>query len=658
MPAANSGSPKGMHTADTAGLKTMHAPALPLRLLGASAVYVVLGWLALRLFSLDGVVGIFWPASGWALAMLLLGGRPYAWSVALGALLAVLLNRGPLSVALVVSLGASGSALFGHWLLTRKTVHFDPAFAHLRDYGMLILLAALLASSLSAIAGIGSAVLFGFLPAQDVVSRLLQWWAADALGIMLVTPLVLVLVRPATWQTVRQRWLELLAILALGTLIGQMVFLDGLPGLLPQLPRRGYWLFPLILWAAVRLGPLGVLPLLSITAVQTMLAVHENVGFFAMASGDVRLLDSWLFLSTLILAGMTLAVYFEARRRTDADLRIAASAFQCQEGMLITDADLRILRTNHSFSRIMGYSNEEVVGQKTTFMRSDRHPDSFYENAWRTAREQGMWADEVWHRRKNGEVFPQWLTATAVKDERGTITNFVVTHTDISYRKQKEAELQASQLAQRDALVREVHHRIKNNLQGISGLLRQFAQAYPEAAGPINQAIGQVRSIAVIHGLQGRESLRTVRLCELTGAIAADVASLWQTPLRVDIPPAWTPCVVAESEAVPLALVLNELMLNAVKHGNAQAGDVEVRLRKGAEPDNVHIRISNVGPWRSAASGTPASSRSGLQLVEAMLPRSGAEIRREQEGGWVHVHLLLAPPVIRLEMRTPAEETA
>lgn len=634
----------------------MHAPAFALRMLGASAVYAALGWLAMNHFSLDGMVGVFWPASGWALAMLLLGGRGYAWSVALGALLAALLNGAPLPVALTTSLGATSSALLGHWLLTRKSVRFDPAFVHLRDYEILILLAALLASSLSAIAGTGSAIFFDVLPAQDFETRLLQWWAGDALGIMLITPLVLV--RRATLQAARQRWVELLAVLALGTLIGQMVFLDWLPGLWPMMPRRGYWLFPLIVWAAVRLGPPGVLPLLSITTAQAMLAVHDNAGIFAMASSNVRLLDSSLFLSTLILAGMTLAVYFEARRRTDADLRIAASAFQCQEGMIITDAELRILRTNHSFSRIMGYSNEEVVGQKTTFMRSNRHPDSYYENAWRTAREQGMWADEVWHRRKNGEVFPQWLTATAVKDERGNITNFVVTHTDISYRKQKEAELQASQLAQRDALVREVHHRIKNNLQGISGLLRQFAQAYPEASGPINQAIGHVRSIAVIHGLQGRESLRTVRLCELTGAIAADVASLWQTPLRVDIPPAWTPCVVAESEAVPLALVLNELMLNAVKHGNAQAGDVEVRLRKGSEPDHVQIRISNIGPWRSTAAETLTSTRNGLQLVEALLPRSGAEIRRDQEGGWVHVHLLLGPPVIELETHLPAKEIA
>lgn len=329
-------------------------------------------------------------------------------------------------------------------------------------------------------------------------------------------------------------------------------------------------------------------------------------------------------------------------------MRIAATAFECQEGMIVTDADRYILRTNRSFSRIMGYSNAESAGQPTDFLYSDRHPPDFYANAWSAAQEQGVWSDEVWTRHKNGNVFLQWVTCTAVRDESGSITNYVVTHTDISYRKQQEAEQQAAQLAQRDALVREVHHRIKNNLQGITGLLRQFAQAHPETADPINQAIGQVRSIAVIHGLQGRHTRRTVRLCELTGAIASDIEALWQVPVRVDLPACWTPCIVAESESVPLALVLNELIINAVKHGRQKTDGVDVRLRKGDQADHIHIRISNTGNWLLPQPGK-GPIRSGLQLVEAMLPRSGAQLLREQDHGMIHVSLTLTPPVIHLE---------
>lgn len=630
-------------------MKTLAALPLPLRLIGAAVVYAFLGWLSQRHFSLDGVVGIFWPASGWALATLLLGGRRYAWGVALGSLAAVLLNQGPLAVALNASLGATCSALLGHWLLTRKA-SFDLTLTHLRDYAALIAKAALLASGASALLGVTGATLAGFLPSEAYAANLRNWWIGDAMGVLVITPLILTWRLPLDRRAGSMRWPEAVLIVSVAFMLGQMVFMGWFPAFLPELPRKAYWMLAVGAWAAIRLGPHGVSALVLLAAAQISVSVQANAGFLAHDLASVRLLDGWLTLAIYGALTMAQATHYRERQQIEADLRVAATAFECQEGMIITDADMRILRTNRSFTRIMGYTNDEVVGQTTGFMRSDRHPDSFYENAWHTAREQGVWSDEVWHRRKNGEVFPQWLTATAVKDGNGVITNYVVTHTDISYRKQQEAERLSSQLSQRDALVREVHHRIKNNLQGITGLLRQFAQSYPETADPINQAIGQVRSIAVIHGLQGRSSERTVRLCELTGAIASDIAAVWQVPVRVDIPAPWTPCIVDEAEAVPLALVLNELIINAVKHGSQQARGVEVRLRKGEQPDHIQIRISNTGTWQAAAPGPGnAPIRSGLQLIEAMLPRSGAQLLRDEEDGMIHVWVMLTPPVITLE---------
>lgn len=337
-----------------------------------------------------------------------------------------------------------------------------------------------------------------------------------------------------------------------------------------------------------------------------------------------------------------------AIKQAEEDQRIAAVAFECQDGMIITDAQMRILRTNHSFTRIMGYSNEEVLGRPTTFMRSDRHPPGFYENAWRVARDQGNWNDEVWHRRKNGEVFPQWLTCTAVKDKHGVITNYVVTHTDITSQKQLEAKRLADETAHRDALVREVHHRIKNNLQGISGLLRLFAQDNPQTTEAINQVMSQIRSIAVLHGLQGRTSMDTVRLCELTSAIAADVQSVWQTPVAVDIPALWTPGIIAEKEAVPIALVLNELLVNAVKHGGKAHGHVSVTLRKGEDPETIQVAIRNAGHLR-ANTDRPTAHHAGLQLIASLMPREGARLTREQRENEVLTQLEISPPVLQME---------
>lgn len=635
--------------AERSSLKTLDAFPLPLRLLGAASVYGLLGWVSQHYFSLDGVVGIFCPASGWALATLLLGGRRYAWGVALGSFAVVLLNQAPLPVALSASLGATCSALLGHWLLTRNTP-FDLTLTHLRDYAALIAKAALLASGASALLGVTGATLAGFLPPEALVANLRNWWIGDAMGVLVITPLILAWRLPPERPAGAMRWAETALITSVAFMLGQAIFMDWFPEFLPELPRKAYWMLAVGAWAAMRLGPRGVSTLVLLAAAQISVSAQAGTGFLANDLAFVRLIDGWLTLAIYGTLTMAQATHFRERQKIEADLRVAATAFECQEGMIITDADMRILRTNRSFTRIMGYTNDEVVGKSTGFMCSDRHPDSFYESAWHTARDKGNWNDEVWHRRKNGEIFPQWLTATAVKDDQGVITNYVVTHVDISYRKQQEAERLSSQLSQRDALVREVHHRIKNNLQGITGLLRQFAQSYPETADPINQAIGQVRSIAVIHGLQGRSSERTVRLCELTSAIAGDIAAVWQVPVRVDIPTPWTPCVVEEAEAVPLALVLNELITNAVKHGSQQARGVEVRLRKGEQADHVQIRISNTGSWQAPPT-TPGNApiRSGLQLIEAMLPRSGAQLLRDEEDGMIHVWVMLTPPVITLE---------
>ncbi len=332
-------------------------------------------------------------------------------------------------------------------------------------------------------------------------------------------------------------------------------------------------------------------------------------------------------------------------------LRIAAIAFECQEGMIVTDAQRVILRTNHSFTRITGYTNEEVVGATLDFLRSGRHPPAFFESAWETLRRDGLWQSEVWTRHKNGEVHPQWFTTTAVKDARGVITHYVVTHVDISSEKQQEAKRLADEEAHREVLIREVHHRIKNSLQGILGVLRQFAQQHPETADSIRAVIGQVQSISVTHGLRGLADPASVQLCELTGAIATQLSSLWQTPVKLEIPDCWQPCTLAEQEAVPMALVLNELIQNAVKHGGKLHGDTRVSIKKGEQPDQVFVTISNTGTL-DAKPQRGGQSHSGLKLVQSLLPRSGVRLDQRQVAGEVVTELRVDPPVIALKKET------
>lgn len=334
-------------------------------------------------------------------------------------------------------------------------------------------------------------------------------------------------------------------------------------------------------------------------------------------------------------------------------LRIAAIAFECQEGIVVMDADLTILRVNQAFTRITGYTQQEAQGQRVALLSSEQHPSAFYEAVWRDTRRDGGWQGEMWQRRKNGDAYPARTTITAVRDETRQVSHYVGNLTDATSRQLQEQQRLLSEAAHRNTLVREVHHRIKNNLQGITGILHQFALKHPETADPIKQAISQVQGISVIHGLQGRAENSSVRLCELTGAIASEIEHLWQTPVTLDIPAQWHPCVIAEKEAVPIALVLNELMLNAVKHGGQAQGGVNITLRKGAQADVVQVTISNAGQFspHRRRSDTP---HHGLQLISALLPRTGASLLRHQQDGLVITVLALQPPVISLDQKEPS----
>lgn len=140
----------------------------------------------------------------------------------------------------------------------------------------------------------------------------------------------------------------------------------------------------------------------------------------------------------------------DQQERSMAELRIAASAFEVQEAILVTDAEHRIIRVNEAFKDITGYSEAEAVGNTPGILRSEYHDDAFFEDFHRQLTQQGSWRGEIWNRRKNGEIYPSWISVSVVKDDQGRVINYVGAFTDIGA--QKEAEQTIEQLANYDPL--------------------------------------------------------------------------------------------------------------------------------------------------------------------------------------------------------------
>jgi diguanylate cyclase (GGDEF)-like protein/PAS domain S-box-containing protein len=153
-----------------------------------------------------------------------------------------------------------------------------------------------------------------------------------------------------------------------------------------------------------------------------------------------------------ILTDITERLKIEAEQKmVDEQLKLAATVFSASvEGILITDADQKIISVNPALEVITGYTSQEVVGKNPSIFSSGRHEKDHYEGMWEQIKEQGFWHGEIWNRRKNGEVFPEWLTITAVSNSEDEVTHYIGSFFDISERKKQQDHIEF--LAHHDAL--------------------------------------------------------------------------------------------------------------------------------------------------------------------------------------------------------------
>ena len=180
---------------------------------------------------------------------------------------------------------------------------------------------------------------------------------------------------------------------------------------------------------------------------------YENV--WVARNGEERIFD-WS--NTLLLDDkgemrflITVGIDITERKRADDYLRLISSVFHyADEGIVITDRKASILEVNPAFSRITGYDREEALGKNPRILHSDRHDQAFYETLWGELLEKGHWSGEIWNKRKNGEVYPERLTLSVVKNEEGETLRYIGLFSDITHIKTHQQQLE--RMAHHDAL--------------------------------------------------------------------------------------------------------------------------------------------------------------------------------------------------------------
>ena len=113
------------------------------------------------------------------------------------------------------------------------------------------------------------------------------------------------------------------------------------------------------------------------------------------------------------------------RAERENALRLAQYIFETtNDGIIVTDQHNRIIEANDAFERVTGYSKEEVLGKAPNILNSHKQPSSFYENMWRELDKTGIWAGEIWNRKKSGEIYPEWLTVKSIMDDQQAVTGY------------------------------------------------------------------------------------------------------------------------------------------------------------------------------------------------------------------------------------------
>ena len=200
-------------------------------------------------------------------------------------------------------------------------------------------------------------------PANYLVNAL-HYWIVDMLGVVLITPFVLVWGQKGFEQVKVKQIFEGLLLIGLSFLIGQIVFLDWFHTFFSDAPK-GYWMFLCIFWVALHMGTSGVTLLIPIIAIQAILGASQKSGFFAHEIAKANLQNYWAYMLILSIIGMALATYVDEIKRALTALELKNHALMVTaNAIVITDAIGRIDWANPAFCRLTGYNLEEVVGSK------------------------------------------------------------------------------------------------------------------------------------------------------------------------------------------------------------------------------------------------------------------------------------------------------
>jgi PAS domain S-box-containing protein len=256
---------------------------------------------------------------------------------------------------------------------------------------------------------------------------------------------------------------------------------------------------------------------------------------------------------------------------------------QSPNSIVITNSKYEIEYVNPYFTELTGYSAEEVMGKNPRILQSGQTKQEVYEDLWKTLEKGETWHGEFLNLKKNGELYWEAAAIGPITDAEGNCTHYIAIKQDITEKKKQDKALKDS-LDEKEIMLKEIHHRVKNNLQVISSLLNLQAGQYehPEAIEAINSSHNRVRAMALVHeSLYQSKNIGKTPLKEYIHMLAKQIYSSYGVTFeRISFHCETNGIEFGLDTIIPLGLILNEGISNSLKHAFPDniSGEVRVEL--------------------------------------------------------------------------------
>lgn len=335
------------------------------RMLVLAISYALLAKLVLGFFSSNGIVTIIWPLSGLALASMLLTSGRFWIAIFLGAFAGNLMAGTHVLHAFVFAVGSAAEALVAYMLLVRYSY---PIFSlsNAKEY-MWLAISSMAGAAISALVGTITLYLYGSLSKDFYPATLMHWWQANLLGMILVTPLILV------WRHLPKGWLssgrvlETVSCFGLALLAGQIICAGWFHESLGHYSKV-FFIFIFVTWAALRYGRHGVLLIISIVSIQSLYGVAHHSGFFADDNLHTGLETLWFFVLTLTLVGVTLSLILTQREMAlnaihEREQKLSSIVESSMDAIIQMDIDGNISVWSRQAEALFGWTRDDVIGK-------------------------------------------------------------------------------------------------------------------------------------------------------------------------------------------------------------------------------------------------------------------------------------------------------